>query len=133
VDLARRVGAVHLRHTQVHENDVGPEVARDLERFDAVGGCSDDLDVVGEPDEHRQPFAYSALVVGDHDTDHAGTSSSTRHPLSVGPACIRPPARSSRSRSPLSPFPPPTPASPAESSGCSARRSSTVSEVELPP
>ena len=46
---------------------------------------------------------------------HAGTSSSTRQPPSVAPACMVPPARSIRSRMPSSPRPPPASAEPGVS------------------
>ena len=88
-DRACRLGAVHLGHAQVHEHDVGAQLAGEVDGFDAVRGGADDLDVVGEPDEHRESLADGALVVGDDDADHAGTSSSTRQPVSVGPACMR--------------------------------------------
>ena len=95
-DPVCRFGAFHLGHPQVHEDNVRVEIAGELERLDAVGGCAYDFDVIGEPDEHRETLTHGALVVGDHHADHAGTSSSTRQPVSVGPACILPPARSSR-------------------------------------
>ena len=130
---ACRLGAFHLGHAEVHEDDVGAQLAGEGDGFDAVRGRAHDLDVVGEPDEHCESLADGPLVVGDEDADHAGTSSSTRQPVSVGPACMRPPARSSRSRIPFRPFPPPTPARPAALAGGVARRSSTVSEVRPMP
>ena len=38
--------AVHRGHAQVHEHDVGVQVACELRGLDAVGGCADDLDAV---------------------------------------------------------------------------------------
>ncbi len=60
-----RLGAVQLGHAEVHEDDVGAQLAGELDGFDAVGGRADDLDVVGEPDEHGESLADGALVVGD--------------------------------------------------------------------
>ena len=91
-----RLRAVHLGHAQVHEHDVGPGVACEVDGLGAVGGGPDDLEVVDQADEHRQSVADDALVVGDDDTDHAGMSSSTRQPVWVGPACISTKPSSSR-------------------------------------
>ena len=102
-DQARRVGALHLGHAQVHQYDVGLGVVCELHSLGAVAGRTDDLDVVNQADEHGEAVADYALVIGDDDPDHAGTSSSTRQPVSVGPACSVPPARSTRSRMPARP------------------------------
>ena len=65
----------------------------------------DDLDVVGRPQQHREPAPHEGLVVGDRDADHSaspyGNSATTAKPpparagVSV-PAVDRRPARASR-------------------------------------
>src|SRR5207245_1141579 len=91
-----------------HEHDVGPLAAGAQHRLYPIGHDGDDLDVVDQAEQHGEPVADDRLIVGDQDADtHAGTSISTRHPASIGPAHIVPPARSIRSRSPSSPRPPP--------------------------
>src|SRR5262249_49246356 len=93
----------------------------------AVAGRADDLDRVDERDEHAQPLAHHALIVGDQDPDparrsnaHPGTSNSTSHPSVVGPARAVPPARAARSRIAVSPCPPPR-AGPRPRPGAGAR------------
>ena len=48
------------------------------------------LNAVDETDEHRQSITHHSLIVGDEHADrrfvHAGTTTSTRHPCSIGPA-----------------------------------------------
>ena len=44
-DPARGLDAVHARHADVHQHDVGPSRARQLDRLGAVAGLADDLDV----------------------------------------------------------------------------------------
>jgi hypothetical protein len=99
-------GVPEYGHAEIHEHDVWAQLVGERNGLNAVCCGADDFDVVGEPDEHRQAFADGALVVRDDDVDHPGTSSSTREPVSVGPACMWPPARSSRSRIPFRPLPP---------------------------
>ena len=89
----------------------GPLGAGALDRLDSVGRGGDDLDVVDQPEQHRQSVADDGLVVGDQDADgHAGhLDLDPPARRRVGPADIVPPARSIRSRSPSSPRPPPIP------------------------
>ncbi len=102
-DAAGCFGAVEAWHAQVHEHDIGALTTRVLHCLDAVRRDAHDLDAVDQADEHRQPVAHHPLIVGDQHANHPGTSSSTRQPVSVAPARIVPPARSSRSRIPASP------------------------------
>ena len=105
-DVACRLGAVHLGHAQVHEHDVGvrrrvrgrrPRCRR---RRCRRPRC---------PRSGRRAWPVRrgrrAGRRRSDDADHAGTSNSTRQPVSVGPACMVPPARSSRSRIPIKPVP----------------------------
>ena len=64
---------------------------------------ADQLDPVEQPEQRAEPLADHALVVGEHDADHAGSHSSTLNPSPIGPALSRPPSSSARSRMPVSP------------------------------
>ena len=66
-DPARRVEAVGARHAQVHEDDVGPELARELDRLLAVGGAADDLDPPVEREDRLERLGEEQVVVGDQD------------------------------------------------------------------
>jgi hypothetical protein len=73
-DLDGRIGplhaaedleAVHLRHLDVENHDVGPELGQHLQRrASAVGGG----DLVGGLEQHAQGLARPQLVVDDEDT-----------------------------------------------------------------
>ena len=75
--LARRLDPVHARHPHVHQDDVGPEAPRGLDRLLAVARLTDDLDVVVGPEDERKARADHRLIVGDQDPDtHARSPSS---------------------------------------------------------
>ena len=98
----------HAGHPQVHQHDVGRARDREPHRLFAVRRRADDLDARQQVEQHRQPLAHDALVVGKQDPDrivvgHAGRYSSTRNPSAVGAAASRPPSSSARSRIPVSP------------------------------
>ena len=102
----RRLDPVAARHAQVHQHHVGGAGHREPHGLLAVGRRADDLDVREQADEHRQPLAHHALVVGEQHADRIvahGRNSSTRNPSSVGPATSRPPSSSARSRMPVRP------------------------------
>ena len=93
-DLARGLDPVHARHVEVHQHDVGLELLGLLDRLGAVGGGADELDVLEPADQAAEAVADDAVVVGEQDADHRGTSSVTVVPcpgaestVSVPPAC----------------------------------------------
>ena len=51
----------------------GSLAAREVDRLAPFGRLADDLDVVGRPQQHREPAAHERLVVGDRDADHVGS------------------------------------------------------------
>ena len=66
LDPLQQLDAVHLRHLDVHEHEVGVKCGERLERgLTAVGGG----DVIARLQDHAQGFARSQLVVDD---EHAG-------------------------------------------------------------
>jgi hypothetical protein len=69
VEPARRLDAVHARHPDVHEDDVGPQRPHLRQRDLAVGGLTDHLDVrLGLQDE-AEAGAQQRLVVDQQDAD----------------------------------------------------------------
>jgi hypothetical protein len=127
-DLPGGLHAVHLRHAQVHEYDVGSELVDQRHGGRPVRRGADDLDALAEPDEHGQTVAYGPLVVGDHHAQrHAGALTTTDHPGPAGPAVKSPPSRLIRSRTPARPQPLPSAASALGSPPSSVTASRTPS------
>src|SRR6478672_8102310 len=44
-NAARRLDAVHVRHRNIHQDDIGLERARLIDRLEPVAGVSDDLEL----------------------------------------------------------------------------------------
>jgi hypothetical protein len=82
LDPADRGDAVHVRHQQVHQDDVGLEPAGHGDALAAIGGLADDLDVVLQVEEHAEAHPDDRVVVDDQDADAGavlhGASSGTR-------------------------------------------------------
>ncbi len=95
--------AVAARHAQVHQHDVGRQLAGERDGLGAVGGGADDLDAGQQAEHHGQALADHPLVVGDEHPDHAGTARSTRNPSWSAVVTSVPPSSSARSRMPVSP------------------------------
>src|SRR5580698_8640065 len=111
-DLPGGLHAVHLRHAQVHEYDVGRKLVDQRDGRRPVRRGADELDALAEPDEHGQTVADGPLVIGDHHAQgHAGALTTTDHPGPSGPAVNSPPSRLIRSRTPARPQPLPSAAS----------------------
>ena len=72
-DLARRIDAVHLRHDDVEERDVGTQLARQADRLTAVAGGSDDFEVALRGEEVAYAVGYYSMVVGDEDPEGHGS------------------------------------------------------------
>ena len=68
-DLAGGLEAVHLRHADVDERDVGGLGADELEQFLAVGCLADHLDAVGHVEVSPQALAHQRVVVRDRNLD----------------------------------------------------------------
>ena len=109
--------AVHARHPDVHQDEVGRAAAGKRDRLNTVRGLADDLDVGFGFEDRPQPAAYHGLVVGEQHADGrhrsllgAGSTAWTRQPRpsGLGPASSLPPASAARSRIPAMPLPWPT-------------------------
>jgi hypothetical protein len=57
--------AVHARHADVHQHDIGRMLGRRLDGFLAGAGLGDDLDVAGGLQHGLEAGAHHRLVVGD--------------------------------------------------------------------
>ena len=73
LDPADRGDAVHVRHQQVHQDDVRLEAAGHRHALGAVGGLADDLDVGLEVEEDPQPHPDDRMVVDDEHADGGGS------------------------------------------------------------
>jgi len=69
-EAARGLDTVGVRHTHVHEHDVGLSQAHLIHGLGAVGGFADDLDVSLAGKHRPQPASDHCLIVGDDDRDH---------------------------------------------------------------
>ena len=67
---------VHLRHPDVHQDDVGPGAPDRVDGLGAVGRLGDHVDAVGGQD-HPEAGADQRLVVGDHDAQRRGHGASS--------------------------------------------------------
>ena len=61
--------AVHLRHLDVHEHDIGLVLPGHDDGLLAVACLADDLQVVLGLQDHSEPGSHHRLVVGEHDAD----------------------------------------------------------------
>ena len=67
--LGRGREAVHHRHPDVHQHDVGAAARTTASAFAAVGGLADDLEVGLRVDQHADAGAEQRLIVDEHDAD----------------------------------------------------------------
>ena len=72
--LGGRREAVHHRHPDVHQHDVGARRADDRERLAAVGCLADDLEVGLGVDQHADAGPEQRLVVDEHHPDRRASS-----------------------------------------------------------
>ena len=72
-DAAGRLDPVELGHAQVHDDEIGGELIGELDDFVSVGGDGDDVDAVELADQMGEAVAEDGMVVGDDDTEVAGT------------------------------------------------------------
>ena len=114
---------VHVRHAQVHQDDVGAELEGAGDGLLAVGRLPDDDDAGDYVEHGGEGLPDGPLVVGDDyaqrtaaighgrafavTADRAGTRSVTSQPRPPGPAVSAPPSSRARSFRPSRPKPPP--------------------------
>lgn len=69
--LARGGDAAQARHFQVHQDNVGRELARRRRRLGAIGGLAHHLDPLGVAEDGSQPLANDLLVIYEQDANHS--------------------------------------------------------------
>ena len=84
------VEPVHLRHPDVEQAHVGPQVPGSLDRLAAVGHLGDHLDVGLGVEDHGEPAAHQLLVVGDQHPDRHDATPSSGMVAWTAPAVRRP-------------------------------------------
>ena len=110
--LAGRLEAAHLRHLDVHQDDVRSLATCGFDSLTTGARLSDNLEVVLGFEDHPQAGTDEGLVIGEQDADHdapspSGKRARTRYPPpGRGPASSSPLNRRMRSRMPMSPRPP---------------------------
>src|ERR671919_1010542 len=109
--LRCRLDSIHVGHADVHQDDVGSQLAHAVDRLPAVGSLADDLEPGLRVEEQSEAGAHELLVVDDQHADaHAspptGSRAATRKPPPARrPASSSPPSSATRSRMPTSPWP----------------------------
>jgi hypothetical protein len=90
-DASGEFDAVHLRHPDVHQDDVGPLPNRELHGAASIGGFPDHVDVGGAAQQHGEAAPHEGLVVVDATRIiDAGASSSTALSLADRPFEVTP-------------------------------------------
>ena len=104
--------AVHFRHADVHQHDVGSVLADGVDGLEAVARFGDDIDVGLVLEDHRKAATHEGLVVDDGDADgHVLSISKGMWALTrkrsggSGSAVKVPPSSAARSRMPAMPYP----------------------------
>src|SRR5512135_1154890 len=80
-DLARSFEAVEHRHADVHEDDIGAELPRELDRLFAVACLTHDLDPLVGAENRLQRLREQPVVVRDEDAERLGLRPARAHPL----------------------------------------------------
>ena len=80
--------AIELRHIQIEQRDIGPQLPRQLDRFATVFGFTGQLQIVFGQEHHAQAEAKDGMIVGDQHANrgHSGRPSSGRRAVTVVPA-----------------------------------------------
>ena len=81
---------VHVRHQQVHQDDVRLEPAGHRDALAAVGGLADDVDVVEQVEERAKPRPDDGMVVDEQDADRLLRAHGLTSPDRVGTAVGEP-------------------------------------------
>lgn len=102
--------AVHHRHSDVHENDVGGGRPNHVDALASVGRFADYPHLGARAEDQFQSGSHEALIIHQHNryrhrTASLGSEAATWNPSTVGPASKVPPCARTRSRMPLSPHP----------------------------
>jgi hypothetical protein len=64
-DLGRRVDAIELGHSNVHDDHVGRELFGEADGFAAIGGFADDIDSGVGLEQEPKTFANYSVIIGN--------------------------------------------------------------------
>src|SRR5262249_38737103 len=64
-----RLDAVHVRHRDVHQDDIRPQRVRPSDRFESVGGVADDAQLRALLEQLVEHLAYGGVVVDDENPE----------------------------------------------------------------
>ena len=81
-----RLEAVHVRHAQVHDHDVGPPSLGQRDGRRAVGRLADDADPRRAGEREAETLAHDLVVVGDQAGDLIGHAGDSTRRLGRAPA-----------------------------------------------
>jgi hypothetical protein len=61
--------AVHARHRNIHDDHVRPQLPRQANRYEALFGLTNQLEIGFPLQERSQPIPYEAVIVRQHNPD----------------------------------------------------------------
>jgi len=73
-DPLGRGDAVHARHSDVHEDDVGAQLAGSGDGVLSVHCLAHHLEVLLDLEDNCEAASHQRLVIGDQDGDHPGST-----------------------------------------------------------
>ena len=92
-NAASRLDRIEGRHLQTHEDDVGQERGRELDRFLAVACTTDDLNaLLGAERPHQLPHEQT-VPVGEENSDRTGGRAARGHLRKQGCRTLGPPVK----------------------------------------
>ena len=68
-DRLRRVDAVHVRHVQIENRNVGPMSTEEVDSLVSIAALTDDPQVAFIGKNESEPFAHDRMVIDEDDTD----------------------------------------------------------------
>ena len=72
VDPGRGFDAVHVRHGDVHQDDIRPQRVRMRDRLEAVGRVADDCELRSLMENLAERAANSGVIVDDENPQRVG-------------------------------------------------------------
>ena len=88
-DAARRFDAVHVRHRDVHQDDIGPQRVRVRDRLESVGRFADDAKLRPLVEHLAQRAAHRRVIVDDENPERVGQTRGRRRPRMPAPVGAR--------------------------------------------
>jgi hypothetical protein len=67
--MACRLNAVHIRHLQIHQDDIGLALDGQVDRFPTSGRFAHDFGVGRRPEQCLEAIAKELVIVGNQNVD----------------------------------------------------------------